>query len=143
MGTTVVLCVIENGTLHIIHAGDSRAYLINKSKIKQLSKDHSIVQEMVDSGEITPKEAKNHPQKNIITRALGVNADIKLDYTKAKLKEGDIILSCTDGLTNYLSERDIYKICSQNVLSSVTDKLVAEGNKRGGGDNITVSVIRY
>lgn len=143
MGTTVVLCVIEKDNLHIMHAGDSRVYLISKSKIKQLSKDHSIVQEMIDSGEITLKEAKNHPQKNIITRALGVNSDIKLDYTEIELKEGDIILSCTDGLTNYLSEKDIYKICSQNDFPSVAEKLINEGNKRGGSDNITVSIMKY
>lgn len=142
MGTTVVLCVISGSILYVVHAGDSRVYLVGKSKIKQLTKDHSIVQEMLDNSQITPREAKNHPQKNIITRALGVNVDIKLDYNEVKLKEGDIVLSCTDGLTNHLSEREIYKICSQNDFSLVADKLVSEGNKRGGSDNITVSVIK-
>ncbi len=143
MGTTVIICVVTKDDLHVVHAGDSRVYLVNKSKIKQLSKDHSIVQEMIDSGEITPKEAKNHPQKNIITRALGVNPDLKIDYTRTKLEKGDVVLSCTDGLTNHLSEKEIYKICNQSDFSLVVDKLISEGNKRGGSDNITVSVIRY
>ncbi len=143
MGTTVVLCAIVGDMLHVMHAGDSRAYLIDKSGIKQLSKDHSIVQEMIENGEITQKEAKNHPRRNIITRALGIEADIKLDYTQIKLQKDDIILLCTDGLTNHLDENQIFKICSNSDFSSVAKKLVDEANKHGGSDNITVAVIKY
>lgn len=142
MGTTVVLCVASNDFLQIVYAGDSRVYVVNKKEIKQLSKDHSVVQEMVDSGEITEQDAKNHPQKNIITRALGVNSSINLDYIECVIEKNDMILSCTDGLTNYLDEKSIFKVFSQNTISSVPSELIREANNLGGSDNITAAVIK-
>lgn len=142
MGTTVVLCVARNNFIQIVYAGDSRIYIVNRNEIRQLSKDHSIVQEMLDSGEISVQDAKNHPQKNIITRALGVNSEIKLDYIEYETKKDDIVLSCSDGLTNCLDEENIYKICNGNEISSLASDLVREANNRGGNDNITVALIK-
>ena len=143
MGTTVILCVLNDGDLHVVHVGDSRAYLINDDDINQITTDHSMVQEMLNSGKITIDEAKNHPQKNVITRALGVNDKVELDYKYLKIKPGNVIVLCTDGLTNHVYENKIYEICQSNELSQVPQQLVNEGNKNGGSDNITVSVIEY
>ncbi len=142
MGTTVVLGAVHNKVLHIAYAGDSRAYIIRENQIKQLTKDHSVVQQMIDSGEITKQDAKNHPQKNIITRAVGVHPEVEVDCIQTELKSGDIILMCTDGLTNHVSDENICKICLKNKFSEVANKLIYEANKLGGSDNITVSVIK-
>lgn len=143
MGTTVVLCVIVNDMLHVMHAGDSRAYILGDKSIEQITSDHSIVQEMVNSGEITPEEAKNHPQKNIITRALGTRGFIRLDYKQVPLEKDQTVLLCTDGLTNHLDEKEILEICTDDSQNSPEDELVDLANSRGGTDNITVSVIKY
>ncbi len=143
MGTTVVLCLVRKKMLYAMYAGDSRVYLLSKEEgIKQITKDHSIVQEMVDRGEITKHDAKNHPQKNIITRALGVDKDIELDYVEMELKKDDIVLLCTDGLTNEVDENDIYDICMNSEISKIPEKLIRKANKSGGRDNITVSVTK-
>lgn len=141
MGTTVVACVLKGGTAHIMSAGDSRAYLVGKDSISQLTVDHSVVQNMIDSGEITPEEAHDHPQKNIITRALGVEPSISLDYKKLQAHQGDFILLCTDGLTNYLDSLEIYEMFKKFSVSEIPEKLISESNKRGGKDNVTVSII--
>lgn len=142
MGTTVVLCIAKGDTLQIVYAGDSRAYLIRDKDIVQLTKDHSVVQQMVDSGEITEQDAKNHPQKNIITRALGVNSSIDLDYIMCEIEKDDIVLSCTDGLTNHLDKNRIYKTCTENSISFVPSILVNEANICGGNDNITAAIVK-
>lgn len=142
MGTTVVLAVISNMNLQIFHAGDSRAYVIGKYGIKQISVDHSMVQEMLDSGEITITEARHHAQKNIITRALGVNDEIKPDYNEIHLENGDIVMLCTDGLSNHLEDYEIYKLFSKFNLDKIPKILIEECNARGGNDNITVSIIK-
>lgn len=142
MGTTVIVCVVNRNKLYVAHMGDSRAYLISDDKINQITTDHSMVQEMLDNGKLTIEEARNHPQKNIITRALGVSSDIKLEYNIIDIKKGDIVLSCTDGLTNTVEEQDIYNICKnpKNQEEAVSE-LITTGNKNGGNDNITVSLI--
>lgn len=143
MGTTVVLAVVKGNVLYVMHAGDSRAYIINSNGIFQISVDHSVVQQMVDSGKITLKEAKNHFQKNIITRALGIEKNVKLDYNNLILKNGDILLLCTDGLSNHLEDNEIYQIFKKNDLNKVPDILINKCNSRGGKDNITVSILKY
>ncbi len=142
MGTTVVLAVVKDMNLYVMHAGDSRAYLISDEGIFQISVDHSIVQEMINSGEITQKEAKNHMQKNIITRALGINEVIKFDFSKIPLKYGDVILVCTDGLSNHLEDSEIYHIFKNKNFNEVAKSLIDKCNSRGGKDNITVSLIK-
>lgn len=142
MGTTVIVCVVSMNKLYVAHMGDSRAYLISDDEITQITTDHSMVQEMLDNGKLTIEEARNHPQKNIITRALGVNPEIKLEYNTLDIKRGNIILSCTDGLTNTVEEQDIYNICKKcDNKEEAVGKLISKGNKNGGNDNITVSLI--
>ena len=142
MGTTVIVCVVSMNKLYVAHMGDSRAYLISDDEITQITTDHSMVQEMLDNGKLTVEEARNHPQKNIITRALGVNPEIKLEYNTLDIKKGNIILSCTDGLTNTVEEQDIYNICKKcDNKEEAVGKLISKGNKNGGNDNITVSLI--
>lgn len=141
MGTTVVAVIVSGGMVHITHAGDSRAYLIRDNKMTQITKDHSIVQSMVDKGQLTAEEAKNHPKRNVITRALGVNEDIEFEYNETEFYEGDKILICTDGLTNYVSENDIECIISDNNFYEYPQALIDLANNRGGGDNITIVVL--
>ncbi len=142
MGTTVIVCVVSMNKLYVAHMGDSRAYLISDDEITQITTDHSMVQEMLDNGKLTIEEARNHPQKNIITRALGVSPEIKLEYNTLDIKKGNIILSCTDGLTNTVEEQDIYNICKKcDNKEEAVGKLISKGNKNGGNDNITVSLI--
>lgn len=141
MGTTVVAAVIADSTVCVAHAGDSRAYLISRGELFQLTTDHSVVQAMVESGKITPDEAKAHPRKNIITRALGVAEDIDVDFCEEKLIADDILLICTDGLTNYIDSQDILKVAHTAGYYEIADKLVNLANSNGGGDNITVVTV--
>lgn len=137
MGTTIVACVVLNSTAVFAHVGDSRLYLVNK-ELKQLTKDHSVVQSLIETGEITPDDAKRHPRKNVITRALGVEADVIADFSELQLSDTDTLLLCTDGLTNYVTEDIILETFNQNSITLVGDKLIELANLNGGGDNITV-----
>ena len=141
MGTTVVAVILANGTAHVAHAGDSRAYLISHEDIRQLTTDHSMVQEMVEKGDLTAQEAKTHPQKNIITRALGVESSIRVDFSEIPVGGGDRLLICTDGLTNYLDEDQIFRFSQELGAQELTERLVALAKSAGGGDNITVVVL--
>lgn len=138
MGTTVVLAVVNSDTMYLAHVGDSRIYVVSKDNINQLTTDHSVVQMMVDRGEITREEAKDHPKKNVITRALGVEDNVRIDYDQQVYNEGEIILLCSDGLTNYVSDEDILRICNENDKYCLAEKLVEAANAGGGGDNVTV-----
>lgn len=142
MGTTVVLGVVHDNSLHIVHAGDSRAYFINPLGIKQLTYDHSVVQGMVGRGEITEEEAMTHPQKNIITKALGIEKDIDPEYSKFEFEKNNILMLCTDGLTNYLSGSDIFEVFGNcKTLEDFANALIDEAKRLGGKDNITVALI--
>lgn len=141
MGTTVVTAIVSHSIAHIAHAGDSRAYLITSNGIRQLTTDHSMVQEMVDNGDITEQQARKHPQKNIITRALGVEASIQIDYCENEMNPGDFLLICTDGLTNYVDAEQIYQLSKELDANALTDKLIALAKDGGGGDNITVAIV--
>lgn len=143
MGTTVVAVIVTNNIICVAHAGDSRAYLINETSIRQITKDHSVVQAMVETGELTPAEAKTHPRKNLITRALGVEEDIRVDFNEETMDNNEVLLICTDGLTNYVETDDIYKVTSGGKYYEFADKLVELANNNGGGDNITVVVVAY
>lgn len=141
MGTTVVLAVRNTDTLYISNVGDSRIYIVSDSGITQVTTDHSVVQIMLDRGEISPEEAKDHPKKNVITRALGVDPDVRIDYSQEQLNENDIVLLCTDGLTNYVDDETILNICRTEDKYKIADKLVELANENGGGDNITVVTV--
>lgn len=143
MGTTIVLVLAFAGAALIAHLGDSRAYSYADGKFTQLTEDHSLVNELVKMGQITKEQAKHHPQKNIITQALGVSSTIDPEYTNIALKDHDLILLCTDGLTNSLSDPQIQQILATKELSlkDRCDKLINEANRLGGGDNITVCLV--
>ena len=141
MGTTVVCALVRDGMATVCHAGDSRAYLFHEGKLRQLTHDHSYVQELVDSGTITPEEAEHHPQKNIITRALGVDYSLTPDCTAAAMAPGDILLLCTDGLTNALPAARIERLMAKAPFYDLPDRLVEAANAAGGPDNITALVL--
>ena len=141
MGTTAVCALVRSGRVHLCHAGDSRAYLYHAGRLVQLTHDHSYVQELVDCGTITPQEAEHHPQKNIITRALGVDYRVCPDYTSVVILPEDILLLCSDGLTNALPPEKIEKILSKAPFYDLPDHLVEAANAAGGPDNITALLL--
>ena len=138
MGTTLVAATVIDHTLYFINVGDSRLYLINKN-IKQLSRDHSLVEEMLRLGGISEEEAKNHPDKNIITRAIGVKENVEADFYEFALKKGDVILMCTDGLCNMVSEDEIFAIIKgARDIVEAGQLLINRANENGGKDNIGI-----
>ncbi len=143
MGTTVVCTVITDSVAYIAHAGDSRAYAVSNDTVKQLTKDHSVVQQLVEEGTISPDEAKRHPKKNLITRALGVDPEIKIDYCEYDMTQDDILILCTDGFTNFVENDEFLNIVENNSYYEIADKLVQAANDNGGGDNITVVALSY
>lgn len=143
MGTTVVVSIVVDNTVFIAHAGDSRAYILSNGSLNQLTKDHSIVQEMIDHGTLTPDEAKIDPRKNIITRALGVDSELRIDFDIADIDENDVLILCTDGLTNFVEPQEIYELTDDGKFYEYAERLVARANSNGGGDNITVVTISY
>lgn len=141
MGTTLVAVIVTRGRAHIVHAGDSRAYLISRSGVRQLTMDHSMVQEMLNRGDITKEEAANHPHKNIITRALGVQEMVDTDYTELPFGEGETLLACSDGLSNYIHAEQIFQYANTCQGQELADTLVKAALEKGGRDNITVTLI--
>ena len=135
---TLVIATVIGNTLYFSNVGDSRLYLIG-DKIKQLSKDHSLVEEMVRLGGIKAEEAKNHPDKNIITRAMGVKEEVEADIYEYRLKKGDMILMCTDGLSNMVEDEDMFDIVkgARDIVEAV-QMLIEKANSNGGRDNIGV-----
>lgn len=142
MGTTVVAACCEGNTLHVANVGDSRLYVIGRKKIRQITRDHSWVEEMVRRGGLGREEARNHPDKNIITRAVGAEDTVKIDFFTTCLEEGDMILMCTDGLTNMLEDEEILNIVevSRDIVE-MAEELVHAANEKGGRDNISVILI--
>ena len=140
MGTTLDVCLIYNSRIYIGHVGDSRVYRIRKEFMRRLTKDHSYVQTLVDDGTITKEEAYRHPKKNMLMKALGCVEKVEPDvYTKTFIKD-DIILMCSDGLTNMIREENIYEIIKQDKENAI-ENLVKQANDNGGLDNITVVII--
>ena len=140
MGTTLVVAVIDGQTLYVANVGDSRLYLIS-SEINQVTEDHSYVADLLRAHELTEEEARNHPRKNIITRAIGVTADVKADFFEVDLEKGDRILMCSDGLSNMIEDPQLYEIVRNNDLQTATDILIETARENGGLDNITAVVI--
>ena len=141
MGTTVVAVLITEGKVHIAHVGDSRAYLLTEDRMEQITRDHSIVQSMVEKGQLTPDEAKNHPRKHFITRALGVEEAVECDYNEFSFPEEGILLLCTDGLTNMVETDEIERLVRAGEREDIPARLINAANMAGGSDNITVVVV--
>ena len=140
MGTTLDVCIIYNNRVFIGHVGDSRVYRIRKNIIRKLTTDHSYVETLVKDGTISKEEAYNHPKKNMLIKALGCNSLVEPDIMYKGFLKDDILLMCSDGLTNMLKDDEIYKILLENPESPV-DALINEANKMGGLDNITAVII--
>lgn len=141
MGTTVVAASCMGRFLQVANVGDSRLYVVNR-EIRQITRDHSYVQEMVRIGELDPADARNHPDKNIITRAVGAEDSVEPDFFTVELQEGDLVLMCSDGLTNMLEDEEIRMIISgARDLVEKAERLVEAANANGGRDNISVILI--
>jgi protein phosphatase len=140
MGTTMTVALVEDGRVAIGHVGDSRAYLIRDRKLEQLTEDHSLVAELVRSGKLSPEEAEGHPQRSVITRALGTDPDVDVDTFSVETKPGDLFLLCSDGLTSMVGDEAILREVERNRedLGAAAKALVRAANKGGGEDNITV-----
>lgn len=141
MGTTLEICLIYNNKVYIGHVGDSRIYRIRKSFIRKLTQDHSYVQKLVKEGTITKEQAAHHPQKNMLMKALGCNAFVEPDVMVKGFLKDDILIMCSDGLTNLVEQETLYEMASKNIEQATKD-LVELAKDRGGYDNITVVVIK-
>ena len=144
MGTTFVGAFCGENKAIIANVGDSRAYLIDSDSIKQISKDHSLVNELVEKGELSRVQATNHPNKNVITRALGVDKTVKCDVFDIKVAKGQYLLLCSDGLTEEVSEPEIhFQVMTCNTGEEKCRSLIDIANSRGGHDNITVVIVEF
>lgn len=142
MGTTIVAAVLDEDKLIAANIGDSRLYIVNETGIRQVTVDHSYVEEMIRRGRIAREDARKHPDKNMITRAVGVFPDVEVDFFETKVVPGDTILLCTDGLTNMVEDEEIKRIIlGQRDIVEKTESLVEAANRNGGTDNITVLLI--
>ena len=141
MGTTAVIAMVDRDLLKVWNVGDSRLYLLSGS-LKQITRDHSLVEEMVEAGSLTESGARRHPDRNVITRAVGAEDYLEIDSFNCLLRQGDLILMCTDGLTNMIEDRRIEEILKgDDSLKEKAERLVMEANANGGKDNITVLLI--
>lgn len=141
MGTTLVVATCIGNMLQVANVGDSRLYVVN-DKITQITRDHSLVEEMIRMGGIDRESARSHPDKNIITRAIGASETVKVDFFTVKLQKGDIVLMCSDGLTNMLEDEEIRMILNgQRDIVEKAEELIRAANNNGGNDNIAVVLI--
>jgi len=140
MGTTMTVALVEAGGITFGHVGDSRAYVLRDGEIEQLTDDHSLVAELVRGGKLSAEEAEHHPQRSVITRALGTDPDVDVDTFTVEGRRGDVFVLCSDGLTDMVADDEIGAVLSQRreSLEDAADELVRRANKAGGQDNITV-----
>jgi protein phosphatase len=140
MGTTMTVALVEGGTVSFGHVGDSRAYLIRDGELRQLTEDHTLVQELMRSGKLTPEEAETHPQRSVITRAVGTDPDVDVDIFPVDAQSGDVFMLCSDGLTDMVGDEAMLRIVEENRgdLDAAAEALVSTANRGGGEDNITV-----
>ena len=141
MGTTIVIATVRGGILYVANVGDSRLYL-KKNRLRQITVDHSLVEEMVLAGTLDQKKARTHPDKNVITRAIGAEDTLEIDFFREKVSEGNIVLMCSDGLTNMVDDDDIAMIvkAGRDVVQ-IVEELIRVANHNGGKDNIAVVII--
>ena len=141
MGTTCVACLIRNGLVHTVNVGDSRAYLVTH-EIRQITKDHSMVMNLYERGDLTKEELKNHPKRNVITRAVGVAENVEPDYFENELPQGGAVILCTDGLSNYCDEGVMFRMTKDLSPEELPKALVKNALDNGSGDNITAAVMK-
>jgi len=143
MGTTLVMALIQQGKVVIANVGDSRAYHLSGGQIRQLSRDHSVVQSLIERGMITEEEARHHPQRSSLTRALGVELEVKVDIYDIELLPGDFLLLCSDGLTDTLKDEEISEVVNASSrLDEACANLITRAKERGSRDNISVIIAR-
>jgi protein phosphatase len=143
MGTTIVGAIVTSKFATIGHIGDSRCYLLNNSGYKQVTNDHSLVNELVRSGQISKEDAEHHPRKNVLLRALGTEQKVELDVSTIEIDQGDVLLLCSDGLSNKVSDDEMYGELSNNQsLSQKATSLVQLANENGGEDNISLVLLK-
>jgi len=140
MGTTVVAAFVREDKVYIAHVGDSRAYLADKNALTQITRDHSVVQSLIEQGCITPEMALSHPRKNVITRAVGTTDEVQCDFNEVSLKNGAVLI-CTDGLTGAIKTDEILKIITNNESEAVPRLLIEAANNNNSADNVTVALI--
>jgi protein phosphatase len=138
MGTTLTAVLVDGDDAHLVHVGDSRAYLLREGVLVQLTDDHTLVQALIDQGRITRDEASEHPHRSVITRASGVGSDVEVDRVSITLADGDVLLLCSDGLTGVVDDDEIAAIITEHGAHAAVDELIARANAAGGPDNITV-----
>ena len=144
MATTVAAVLVDGASANVGHVGDSRVYLVRDGRIEQLTSDHSWVNEQIQSGVISPDQARSHPLRNVVTRALGGKPDLQVDMQVHKIETGDMLLLCSDGLTTMITDDDISRVVAEaSDVDKAARALVAAANARGGEDNITVLLLRF
>lgn len=143
MGTTMVAVLLDKEKATILNEGDSRAYHVTQESIARITRDHSLVEDLVRRGELTPDQARSHPHKNLITRALGAEADLNADLFVQDVKQGDVLLLCSDGLSNIVSDQEIlYEVLHGGPVEDCCQRLLDIAIKRGAPDNVTVALIQ-
>lgn len=142
MGTTIDVLLAEKNKIHVAHVGDSRVYIISRDSVRKITHDHSVVGMMMDSGSITEEEARVHPQRNLITRAVGTAMTVEVDIVNETIHNGEWVLMCTDGLTNMVPKDEICRIVTTaSNITAAANKLVEKAKENGGDDNITVVLL--
>jgi protein phosphatase len=142
MGTTAVCALVKGNDVHLANVGDSRAYVISNDEIRRVTKDHSYVQALIDEGKITEEEAREHPQKNVITKAVGIMESVEPDTMKLTLDNDESLLLCCDGVIAHLPDEDIHKIiCDADDPQNACQQIVDLANERGGTDNISLIIL--
>lgn len=143
MGTTIVGAMLDRQVLAIAHVGDSRGYRLRHGKLELLTQDHTWVNEQVVAGYLSEEQAKTHPLKNVVTRALGGDSEVIVDVTETGARDGDVFLLCSDGLTTMLSDQEIHeRMVSQGSLEEICRRMISDANARGGFDNVTVVLLK-
>jgi protein phosphatase len=145
MATTVAAVLVDGETANLAHVGDSRIYLWSGGRISQLTSDHSWVNEQLQNGVISAEQARNHPLRNVVTRALGGRSDLQVDVQSRRMEPGNVLLLCSDGLTTMIGDEDIARFLAeaQGDVARAATALVQEANERGGEDNITVVLLKF
>lgn len=143
MGTTLVCAVCRDTEAEVFNVGDSRGYLLNETGIRQITRDHSVVENMVERGDITPAQARRHPRRNLITRALGPDEKVEADSFRVPWQQGDFLLLCTDGLVNTVTDQEmLFEVMHESDLDGCLDRLMALAKAQGAPDNVTVVLLQ-